>query len=329
MSDRPEILLTRRAAVAGGLALGASVIFGCASAHQQTTGWAFVDDQGTKVALYRRPRRIVAYSTAAAALYGWGITPVGVFGEDPREDPALAGFPWDQSQVVGSDYGEIDLATLLSLKTDLVVSQWYPPPRDGPLFGFKDLAQQEEIRSRVPIVALNGRVIATRQIERFGQLAGALGADPASATIVRARAGFLRAGERLAHAAREVSNLRLIAVSGDESAMYVAKTADFGELSYYEHLGLPLVSARSRAPYWDAFPWADADRYPADGILYDARLVFLPLRDAREIRAFAALPAVKANQIAAWEVGPPPSYQAYARAMDNLAIALAGWRRLG
>jgi hypothetical protein len=40
-----------------------------------------------------RPMRIVAYTTAAAALHDWGVTPVDVFGHDPREDPVLAGVP--------------------------------------------------------------------------------------------------------------------------------------------------------------------------------------------------------------------------------------------
>jgi iron complex transport system substrate-binding protein len=321
--DRP---FTRRQVLAAGLAAGASLVVGCGSTAKDTARWAFVDDRKQTVRLPERPTRVVAYTTAAAALHQWGVTPVGVFGEDPREDPVLAGFPWGESEVVGSVYGEIDTAMLLSLRAELIVSSWYPP--FSLLFGFKDLAQQSQIRSQVPIVGLSGRVIATKQIDRFGDLARGLGADTMADAIVRARARFQRSAASLSEIARRKANLRIIAVSGEESTMYVAKPVDFGDLSYYRRRGVPLASAQTSDAYWDTFGWEHAAKYPADGILYDARSIFLPLKQAKEIPAFAALPAVRANQIAGWQVDPPPSYSAYAAAMNDLATAIAGWRRL-
>jgi iron complex transport system substrate-binding protein len=321
-----EWRLTRRQVLAAGVAAGASLISACGAGDEKAAGWTFVDARNQRVTLPARPTRIVAYTTAAAALHDWGVTPVGVFGQDPQEDPVLAGFPWNRSQVVGSVYGEIDLALVRSLNAQLIVSLWYPPPADSPLFGFKDLAQQRQIRSRVPIVGLDGHLIATEQIERFGDLAAALGSNPHAGAIMGARSAFNRAAARLSEVARRRSSLRIIAVSGDESTMYVAKLV--GDLAFYRHLGLPLVSARTSAAYWDRFGWNHASKYPADGILYDARSIFLPLSLAREIPAFAALPAVRANQIAPWQVTPPASYQAYTEAMDDLATVIAGWRRL-
>jgi iron complex transport system substrate-binding protein len=329
MTETPlEWPLTRRQVLTAALVAGAGFVAGCGSVHQDAAAWTFVDDRKQTVRLPARPTRIVAYTAAAAALYQWGVTAVGVFGDDPREDPVLAGFPWGESQVVGSVYGEIDLAALLSLKAELIVSQWYPPPIDSPLFGFKDLVQQEQINKRVPIVGLSGHVIATKQIDRFGDLAFALGADTTADAIVRARGAFHRAAERLSEVGRRKSNLRIIAVSGEESTMYVAKLAGFGDLSFYRRLGVPLVSAQTSDAYWDRFGWDDAAKYPVDGILYDARSLFLPLNLAKEIPAFAALPAVRAHQVAGWQVNPPPSFQAYAEAMNDLARSIAGWRRL-
>jgi iron complex transport system substrate-binding protein len=110
--------------------------------------------------------------------------------------------------------------------------------------------------------------------------------------------------------------------------MYVAKVVGSGELSFYRHRGVPLVSAQTSDAYWDRFGWDHAAKYRADGILYDARSLFLPLRQAKQIPTFAALPAVRADQIARWQVGPPPSYQAYANAMNDLATTIAGWHRV-
>jgi iron-desferrioxamine transport system substrate-binding protein len=323
-----EWSLTRRQVLTGGVAAGASFLLACGSARTEATGWTFVDDRKQTVRLPERPTRIVAYTTAAAALHHWGVTPVGVFGDNPRADPVLAGFPWAESAVIGSVYGEIDSGALQSLKAQLIVSLWYPPPADSPLFGFKDLVQQNQVGSRVPIVGLNSHVIATKQIDRFADLARALGSDTMAGTIVGARAAFRRAAARLSEIARRKANLRIIAASGDQSTMYVAKVVDAADLSFYRRLGVPLVSAETSGAYWDRFAWGRAAKYSADGILYDARSIFLPLRQAKKIRAFAALPAVRANQIAGWQATPPPSYQAYTAAMNDLATAIAGWRRL-
>jgi iron complex transport system substrate-binding protein len=327
--NAPERALTRRQLLAAGLLTGATLLAGCGSSGLRAGGWTFVDDRKHTVRLSKRPTRIVAYIATAAALDQWGVTPVGVFGDNPREDPALAGFPWDKSQIVGSVYGEIDVAKLLALKAELIVSQWYPPPRDRPLFGFKDLAQQKSIGTQVPIVGLNGRTIATEQIDHFEHFVRALGVDTRAGAIGRARTAFVRASERLSRIARRKSNLRIIAVSGSDTTMYVAKiAANSGDLAFYRQRGVPLVSAQTSDVYWDRFSWDHAAKYPADGILYDARPLVLPLKDAKAIPAFAALPAVRANQIGRWRADPPASYQAYTETMNDLAMTIAGWRKV-
>jgi iron complex transport system substrate-binding protein len=320
--------LSRRQVLAASLATGATLLVSCASDKQATAGWSFVDDRNRVVKLSKRPTRIVAYTSAAAALHHWGVTPVGVFGAAPQEDPTLADFPWDESEIVGSAYGEVDIAKLLALKADLIVSRWYPPPRDSPVFGFRDKAQEKRTASRVQVVGLNGKTIATEQIGRFGDLARALGVDTRAGGIARAHAAFDRAAERLSRAARGKANLRFLAISGDQSTMYVAKLVDFGDLTFYMRHGVPLVSAETRDAYWDRFGWDQAAKYPVDGILYDSRPLALPVGKAKAIPAFAALPAVRANQIAAWLPDPPPSYEAYRVTMNDLATTIAGWRRV-
>jgi iron complex transport system substrate-binding protein len=322
-------LLTRRQVLAAGLVAGTTLLTGCRPGGSNGGGWSFVDDRAHTVKLRTRPTRIVAYISAAAALYDWGVTPIGVFGDSPREDPVLARFPWRKSEVVGSVYGEIDLGKLLELRADLIVSRWYPvPPDEVPVFGFKDLAQQRNIGAKVPIVGINGHETATRQIDRFGDLVSALGADTTSGSVAQARAAFVDAEARLSAVAKREPNLRIIAISADQTTMYVSKVVDSADLTFYKQHGVPLVSAETPRPYWDRIRWADAARYPADGILYDMRPIFLPVSQAKRIPAFAALPAVRANQIGKWHVDPPPSYQGYAAAMNELANTIAGWHKV-
>lgn len=312
--------------LAAGLAAGTTLLVGCGSSG--SAAWTFIDDRKHTVRLSKRPTRIAAYSMAAAALQEWGVTPVGVFGTSPPDSPWLAGFPWNESNVVGSVYGEIDTAKLLALKTELIVADWFPTSRSSPLFGFKDLSQQESIGAKVPIVGLTAITIGTAQIARFAELARALGVDTSGDKITRAREAFDSAAERLSRVAQRKSNLRIIAVSGDQTAMYVAKVPDSGDLSLYKQRGVPLVSAETPDHYWDNLSWANADKYPADGILWDSRPVVLPIAAAKKIPGFAGLPAVRANQIGAWHGEVPPSYQAYTQTMNELAATIAGWRKV-
>ena len=330
-----EQLLTRRRVLAAGVAAGATVLVGCrpnrktAAASNQTdrSAWTFVDDRNHTVKLSERPTRVAAYQTVAAALYHWGVTPVGVFGSDPPGDPWLADYPWTGSDLVGSVYGEIDTRKLVALKTQLIVSRWFPPPRNSPLFGFRDLAQQQSVGTKVPIVGLSGRTIIPAQIARYGEFVRALGVPTVSDRALRAREAFDRAAERLSWVGRRKSNLRIIAVSCDQNTMYVAKLASSCDMLFYSHLGVPLISAQAQDPYWDALGWEDAGKYPADGILYDTRAFTLPLAHAKKIPGFAALPAVRANQIGAWQAEAPPWYQIYADSMNDLAATIANWRR--
>jgi iron complex transport system substrate-binding protein len=322
--ERP---VTRRRLLAIGVAGGATLLVGCGSGSHGETGWTFIDDRKHRVLLKRRPTRIVAYSTAAAALYDWGVTPAGVFGDSPREDPLLAGLPWNKVAIVGSVYGQVDIETLRALKADLIVSRWYPPY--APVFGFKDLKQQRAIGSQVPIVGINGHVIGTSQIDRFGELARALGVSAASGTVAHARPAFVRAAANLSQVARRKSNLRIIAVSADQSTMYVARVApESADLAFYAQRGVPLVSAETSDPYWDRLPWKEAGKYQVDGILYDARDGFLPLRNAKAVPTFAELPAVRANQIGTWHADPPPSYQQYTKNINDLAKTIVSWHKV-
>ena len=319
--------ITRRQALNAGLAAGAAFVLGCGSSGHSAPGWTFVDDRKHTVRSSERPTRIVAYSTAAGALYDWGVTPAGVFGDSPREDPSLADLPWNKVAVVGSVYGQVDIGTLRALKADLIVSRWYPPY--PPVFGFKDLKHQREIGSQVPIVGINGHVIGTRQIKRFGDLARALGVSSATATVAHSRAAFDRAAANLSEVARRKSNLRIIAVSADQSTMYVARIApESADLAFYKQRGVPLVSAATSDPYWDRLPWKNAGKYEVDAILYDAKFGVLPLSSAEAVPAFAKLPAVRSNQIGPWHADPPPSYEQYTQNINDLAKTIASWHKV-
>ena len=320
--------LTRRQVLAAGSATAASFLVGCGSRGHDAAGWSFVDDRKQTVRLSKRPTRIVAYTSAAAALHQWGVTPVGVFGNSPREDAVLAGFPWGESEIVGSVYGEIDVAKLLALRAELIVSRWYPPPVDSPLFGFKDLAQQKRIGSRVPIVGFDGHAIATKQIDRFGDLVRDLGSDTMAGATGRARAAFLESrGELVRDRETQVEpanhrrlggpehDVRSKAVRTATSLSTCAAACHSSRRRRRTSTGTGSVGTRPPSTRRTGSSTTRGQSRCRSG-------------RQRQIPAFAALPAVRANQVARWRADPPPSYQAYTEAMNDLATAIAGWRRV-
>lgn len=124
-----------------------------------------------------------------------------------------------------------------------------------------------------------------------------------SGSIAEARAAFDGATERLSGIARRKSNLRIIAVSGNQSSMYVSTVVNSADLVFYKQLGVPLVAVQSPDSYWRSLGWSDAGKYPADGILLDDRPGVLPLAAVKKIPGFAALPAVVSNGTPRWVKG--------------------------
>src|SRR5690606_21754014 len=90
--------------------------------------WAFTDDRGVRVVADALPTRIVAQTSAAAALWDFGVKVVGIYGPNRHEDGSpdfqAGNLDLDAVEVLG-DYGtdslEIDLEKFVELDPDLVV----------------------------------------------------------------------------------------------------------------------------------------------------------------------------------------------------------------
>jgi len=207
------------------------------------------------------------------------------------------------------------------------VSVWYPPPVTAPMFGFKDATQQATITSQVPAAGINGHTVATNAIHRFSRLAAALGVNLHSAKLAKAKADFDKASATLKAAAAKKPGLKILAVSGNQTNMYVGKPVDNPDISFFSRLGVGIVNPTG-GPYWDVLSWEQAGKYAADVILYDARPFAMPLADAEKIPTFAALPAVKAGQIAPWHLGAAFTYQTYSANMLDLASYINKFHKL-
>ncbi|MEU8362846.1 ABC transporter substrate-binding protein [Nonomuraea sp. NPDC048882] len=324
----------RRAFVALGVAalLGVGACGGTSSPPSAPTisgqgSWAWTDDRGKTISLPQRPQRVVAQSGAAAALWDFGVRPVGVFGphrlKGGGRDPEVGEVDITKVESIGNVWGEFNLEKYAALQPDLLVagmyqknSLWYVPEQS--------VEAADQIAPSVG-VQLSGKPLV-RIIEKYGQLAAALGADPGAAPVVEARRRFEAAGAALKALAAERPGLKVMIVTGTPESLYVAYLPDHPDITYWGELGLNVVSpekpTESEGGFWEVLSWENADKYEADVILVDARAQSMKIEEMAAKPTWAKLPAVKAGQLYPWHAAERYSYLGYAKVMEELKTNL-------
>lgn len=283
--------------------------------------WEFKDDRGKTIKLPERPKRIVAQVHSAASLWDFGIKPVGIFGPqktpDGKPDPQVGNVDLNSVTSVGSEFGEFNLEKFASLKPDLVVTIMY-----GPALWYVPDDALKKIEKVAPVVGirLDGKS-AEESIKRFEELAASLGADLESDTIKQAKADFAKASEELKAAADKKKGLDVEVAIGQQEGFWVGDPKWHGDLKYLSELGLNIVAPKKADPMFgfEQLSWEQADRYPADLILEDARTVGMtPKELAAKYPTWKQLPAVKAKQVAPWRAETPSSYSLYTELLTEL-----------
>ena len=332
MSSYPPAL-PRRSFLLGAGALVAFSLAGCGDDSNAETSpvassagpWEFTDDRGQKISLPQRPERVVGYVSTAAALWDFGVRPVGVFGPQKTstgEKEIQAGnIDLATVESVGVVWDDFNVEKFASLKPDLVVTG---------LTGTKptDLwAITEDIGKKVtqiaPIAAISEyKVSLPKVIERYSALAKALGADVDGATVTAAKADFEKASEELRTAAAAKAGLKVLVVYSDKDNVYVAKPEFFSDLAYYKELGIDLVAGEGPDDYWEKLSWEQVGKYPADLILTDTRTFSLPQSEMAKFPTWQQLPAVKAGQLGGWSAEPRFNYTLATPVLRSLTEAI-------
>lgn len=273
---------TRRGVLGVGGAIGiGGLLAACggsdddAKSSRGAAGWSFEDDRGTTARAAGRPRRIVAYIGAAAALHDFGVECTGVFGptklKSGEPDVQAAGVDVDKVTVIGNTWGEFSIEKYANLRPELLVSTmnvsptlWYVPEESA-----------KKITSLAPTVGiLTGRTSLTKVIGRFAELAESLGADLGAQQATAAKKRFEAASETLrksARAAKSRGGLKVMAVAAQADLLYVGDPADFTDLRHYADLGVEFVTPAKTAKggFFQELGWENADTYEADLILVD------------------------------------------------------------
>lgn len=283
--------------------------------------WTFKDDRGVEVTLPARPKRIVAHEYAAAALWDYGIRPVGIYGSVALEkQPLMQDFDLTGIESVGEVWGEVNLEALAAARPELIVSTYWPSEKL--LGGIKDDKLEKKMTAIAPIVGIHAQVPATTTIAHFEALAGNLGADLQGPELTAIRKRFENAVSAFRAAAKQKADLCVLAVATAPDALYVAKTQDYSDLREYDSWGLNVVSGKSSDPYWDTLSWESADKYPADLILYDGRAHAPAPKELAKLPVWPRLPAVRADQLSPWHMEEAVSYRLFTRHIEELTAKI-------
>ncbi|HEX4221662.1 MAG TPA: ABC transporter substrate-binding protein [Pseudonocardiaceae bacterium] len=294
--------------------------------------WSFTDDRGTRVATNGRPNRVVAYVGSAAALHDFGVdrSLVGVFGptklSNGKADPMAGGLDVDKLTIVGNTYGEFNIEEYATLRPDLLVTNMMQP---GVLWYVPNSSEQQ-ILQLAPSIALNSANVSLRSaIQRYSQLAAALGADQNGPSVTDAKARFDKASAALRAATSANPGIRVLAASADANQFYVAGSGAYPDLTYFQSLGVEIVRPDNVVGgFFESLSWENADKYPADLIFLDSRAAAMQPKDLAAKPSWAALPAVKAGQVTPWLSEPRFSYAGCAPHIQALATAIQQAKKL-
>lgn len=311
-------VLGRRGLLLGGAGVAAAALAGCGGGgpgDERAGGrWVYKDDLGVTIRREARPKRVVAYVSSAAALWDFGIHPVGVFGpqrDDDGSKSTQAG-NLDLSKVtsVGDGYDDVNLEKLASLKPDLVITGL---AGDGPgdRWILKDKLAKK-VQQLAPVLAIQeAKKPQPEVIKAYGKLAERLGADPSDSRIKQARSKFEQSARDLRDTLREKKGLRVEIVYGDDQSMYIANPKFYADLIYYKQLGMRIQGGDNDPnQFYKELSWEQADHYKADLILTDSRSFSLSAKQmSGKFPTFRRLPAVRAGQLGSWNGEPRFSYQ--------------------
>jgi iron complex transport system substrate-binding protein len=288
--------------------------------------WSFTDGSGEVVELDEVPTRIIAHSAEAAALMSYGIKPVGIYGDESVEtDPNLQGLDLTGIEILGEEWGVIDVKLASTLNPELIVADWWPAEKahSGMEEGVK--AESKKIAELAPVVgaAQGGSIL--NLAEGYEELAESLGADVEDSQGARDKAAFEKAREEFSEVV-EGKDLTALAVSPATDLLYAANPEYAPELLDFEEWGLDIVepdAPDAGFPYWENLSWENADKYQPDVLLLDSRTFDEGLKTAEAQPTWESIRAAKAGQVIEWPAFWLHTYGHYATALEKMTADLA------
>jgi len=288
--------------------------------------WSFTDASGKKVELDATPQRIIADAHAAAALMSFGIRPIGIYSDKPVDKhPSLGDEELDGIEILGEEWGEIDVATAAKLNPDLIVADYWPV--DKAYSGMEDGVKEEskKLADLAPVVGSAQSDSIVDLIEGYEDLAHSLGADVDAPEVVANKERFEQAVEDFEAATAAKPNLDALAVAPWDDMIYVAVPEHAPELLDFQRWGLDVIvpdDPNKGFPYWENLSWENADKYQPDLLLIDDRGYTLSKKAMERQPTWEEIDAAAAGATTKWPAFWLHTYEDYAEQLERLTRAI-------
>lgn len=314
------------------VALLSLVLAGCGSEQAPDTAasgpWSFTDGSGEVVKADKTPERIIAHAGEAAALMSFGIKPVGIYADESVEtDPNLKDLDLTGIEILGEEWGKIDVEKAAGLRPDLIVADWWPAEKahSGLEEGVDE--KSKKLAELAPVVGVSQGKSIVDLADGYEDLAKSLGANVADPAIAANKQRFEAAVERFKAAVAAKPGLTAAAMSPYEDLVYVANPEYAPELLDLQRWGLKVINPDSPDPgfpYWENLSWENADKYQPDLILWDGRAYTATVNQewgAKQPTWFS-VKAAKAGAVVSWPAYWLHTYGHFATELDALTAAI-------
>jgi len=323
---RPILALAALSALLAGC--GDDPSTGDAAAAAPAGPWQFTDGSGQVVKADKTPTRIIAHAGEAAALMSFGIKPVGVYADEAvKTDPNLKSLDLTGIEILGEEWGKIDVEKAAALRPDLIVGDWWPAEKahSGMEEGVDE--KSKKLAELAPVVGVSQGKSIVALAEGYEDLAASLGADVDKPEVAANKKRFEQAVATFKEAVAAKPGLTVAAMSPSDEKVYVANPPYAPELLDLQSWGLKVIDPASpdpSFPYWENLSWENADKYQPDLILWDGRS-FTATANAewgKKQPTWFKIKAAKAGAAVSWPAFWLHTYGDFATELDKLTAAV-------
>ena len=226
----------------------------------------------------------------------FGIKPVAVYADGPiKDDVGLQGVDLRGVEMLGEEWGKIDVEKAAALQPDLIVGDWWPVEKaySGIEGGVEE--RSKKIAELAPVVGAAQGDSIVDLIE--GYESSPRRSAPTSAGPAPRRGPSSRRPSTLHGGRGGKPGLTALAISPYDDQYAVAVPEYAPELLDFQRWGLDVIDPEKPDPdfpYWQTLSFEQADTYQPDLLLFDDRnypgnietLKAQPI--AKSIKAFAA-----------------------------------------
>jgi iron complex transport system substrate-binding protein len=285
--------------------------------------WSFTDGSNKTVELDQRPTRIIAHAYSAAALIAFGIRPIAVYADMAIEDDVgLQGVDLEGIEVLGEEWGKIDVEKAAELRPDLIVADYWPVEQG--YSGMEDGVEEKskKLAELAPVVGPAQGDSILELIEGYERLAVSLGADVRGDA---AKAEFEAARDAFTEAAKSKPGLTALAISPYDDSYAIAVPKYAPELLDFRRWGLDVIVPAKpdpAFPYWQSLSFERADTYQPDLLLFDDRNYPANYETLKNQPIAEAIKAFAADAYTTWPAYWLHTYADYAAQLRQLTEAI-------